>query len=37
MPVSVEVHHALVDGLHVARFYEGFQRRLDGVGEVSSG
>ena len=37
MPVSVEVHHALVDGLHVARFYEGFQRRLDDVGEVSSG
>jgi chloramphenicol O-acetyltransferase type A len=29
MPVSVEVNHALVDGLHVGRFYEVFQRRLD--------
>lgn len=29
MPVSVEVHHALVDGLHVGRFYEAFQHRLD--------
>jgi chloramphenicol O-acetyltransferase type A len=29
MPVSVEVHHALVDGLHVGRFFEGFQERLD--------
>ena len=28
MPVSVEVHHALVDGLHVGRFYEAFQRRI---------
>jgi chloramphenicol O-acetyltransferase type A len=29
MPVSVEVHHALVDGLHVGRFFERFQARLD--------
>ncbi|HET6361604.1 MAG TPA: chloramphenicol acetyltransferase [Gemmatimonadota bacterium] len=29
MPVSVEVHHALVDGLHVGRFYEAFQERVD--------
>lgn len=29
MPVSVEVHHALVDGLHVGRFFEGVQKRLD--------
>lgn len=29
MPVSVEVHHALVDGLHVGRFLERFQARLD--------
>jgi chloramphenicol O-acetyltransferase type A len=28
MPVSVEVHHALVDGLHVARFLEAFQAQL---------
>jgi len=29
MPVSVEVHHALVDGIHVGRFFERFQARLD--------
>jgi chloramphenicol O-acetyltransferase type A len=29
MPVSVEVHHALVDGLHVGRFFELYQRCLD--------
>lgn len=29
MPVSVEVHHALADGLHVGRFFEAFQRHLD--------
>ena len=32
MPVSVEVHHALADGIHVARFYERFQARLDAFG-----
>jgi chloramphenicol O-acetyltransferase type A len=25
LPVSVEVHHALVDGLHVGRFYQRFE------------
>lgn len=29
MPVSIEVHHALVDGLHVGRFLERFQSLLD--------
>jgi chloramphenicol O-acetyltransferase type A len=29
MPVSVEVHHALVDGLDVARFFERFTANLD--------
>jgi chloramphenicol O-acetyltransferase type A len=29
MPVSVEVHHALVDGLDVARFLERFAANLD--------
>lgn len=29
MPVGVEVHHALVDGLDVARFLESFQAHLD--------
>lgn len=28
MPVSVEVHHALMDGLHVGRFVERFERNL---------
>lgn len=34
MPVSVEVHHALMDGLDVGRFFDAFQTRLDGAGEV---
>ncbi|MGH9337199.1 MAG: CatA-like O-acetyltransferase [Vicinamibacteria bacterium] len=29
MPVSIEVNHALVDGLHVGRFFERFQHHLD--------
>jgi chloramphenicol O-acetyltransferase type A len=28
MPVSIEVHHALLDGIHVARFLEQFQNAL---------
>lgn len=28
MPVSVEVHHSLVDGLHVGRFLDRFQNEL---------
>lgn len=28
MPVAVEAHHALVDGLHVARFFERFGELL---------
>jgi chloramphenicol O-acetyltransferase type A len=31
MPVSVEVHHALVDGLDVARFFQRFEQRLESV------
>ena len=31
MPVAVEVHHALVDGLDVARFFERFSGYLDGT------
>ena len=26
MPLSVLVHHALADGLHIAQFYEAFDR-----------
>jgi len=29
MPVALEVHHAVVHGLDVARFYEQFQSRLN--------
>jgi chloramphenicol O-acetyltransferase type A len=29
MPVSIHVHHALADGLHVAQFVELFQTLLD--------
>jgi chloramphenicol O-acetyltransferase type A len=28
MPVSIHVHHGLVDGLHVAQFVEHFERYL---------
>lgn len=28
MPVSVEVHHALLDGLHVGKFFERLQQML---------
>lgn len=34
MPVSVEVHHALADGLHVGAFYDRLQSRLDDPGEL---
>ncbi|MEO0585046.1 MAG: chloramphenicol acetyltransferase [Bacteroidota bacterium] len=37
MPVSVEVHHALVDGFHVGQFVQYFQQQLDsheGDGEM---
>jgi chloramphenicol O-acetyltransferase type A len=30
MPVALEVHHALMDGLHVGRFYAALQAALDG-------
>jgi|GEM_PF-2867035 len=29
MPVSVEANHALMDGLHVGRYFELFQQELD--------
>jgi chloramphenicol O-acetyltransferase type A len=29
MPVSIHVHHALIDGLHVAEFIDRFQKLLD--------
>jgi chloramphenicol O-acetyltransferase type A len=33
MPVSVEVHHALVDGLHVAQYFEQLQQNFNGFFE----
>lgn len=32
MPVSLEVHHALMDGVHAGKFYDGFQARLRDCG-----
>jgi chloramphenicol O-acetyltransferase type A len=29
MPLSVQAHHAVVDGLHAGRFYDQFQKLLD--------
>lgn len=29
LPVSVEVHHALMDGWHVGKFFQGFQEKLE--------
>ena len=31
MPFSVEVHHALVDGIHVGKYFNLFQSKLDSV------
>lgn len=31
MPVSVHVHHALMDGFHVGAFLEKFQQRMDAL------
>jgi chloramphenicol O-acetyltransferase type A len=28
MPLNIEVHHALVDGLHVGRFVQGLEALL---------
>jgi chloramphenicol O-acetyltransferase type A len=36
MPVSIHVHHALADGLHVAQFVEKFQCCLDSPDSKSS-
>ena len=30
MPVSINVHHALMDGYHVGLFIEKFQKLLNG-------
>ena len=33
LPFSVEVHHALMDGYHVGKYFELFQQKLDSIGE----
>ena len=29
MPVAVQVHHALMDGLHIGRYYQRIQEHFD--------
>jgi chloramphenicol O-acetyltransferase type A len=36
MPVSIHVHHALADGLHVAQFVDHFQKLLDAPDSLPS-
>lgn len=31
MPFSIEVHHALMDGFHVGKFIENFQKRINNL------
>ena len=31
MPFSIEVHHALVDGIHVGRFFKLYQEKIDSL------
>lgn len=35
MPVSVQVHHGLADGYHVARFFQVLQEKLEDPGSVN--
>ncbi len=37
MPVSIDVHHALVDGLHIGRFLAAFQAKLDAAESLLTG
>jgi chloramphenicol O-acetyltransferase type A len=34
MPLSVQGHHAVLDGIHIARFYEKIQGYLDKPNEI---
>lgn len=36
MPVSLEVHHALADGLHAGRFYADLERRLHDLEDLET-
>ena len=33
LPVTLTVHHALADGLHISRFYENLDRELAALAE----
>ena len=33
LPLTLLVHHALADGLHIARFYEALDRELENIAE----
>ena len=37
MPLAVQAHHGLVDGLHVGRYFERVQGLLDGAAELFAG
>jgi chloramphenicol O-acetyltransferase type A len=37
MPLGVQAHHALMDGIHMGRFYEGVQNVLNQPGDVLGG
>ena len=34
MPISVEVHHALMDGLHVGRYFQNYQKNIDSLQNI---
>ena len=31
LPISIEAHHGLVDGLHIAKYLDEFQKQLDSI------
>lgn len=31
LPVSIEAHHGLADGIHLAQYFEAFQKQLDSL------
>jgi chloramphenicol O-acetyltransferase type A len=37
MPLSLQGHHALMDGIHMAKFYESIQADLDAPGKILMG
>lgn len=36
MPIAVQVHHALMDGYHVGKFYNGIQKEIDQLSDLVS-